>query len=128
MSDFNLQILLPQLFHDLMNYLGEHPTVLMAIGVFLVLAVVGAWYVLSHHLEVLLVTMLSAAGFVSGAIVLYRGYQLGLRDLMAIGAFLMVIFPIIYRQAVEVAKSTSGDGAAALSKGMSKGMAKRARA
>jgi hypothetical protein len=126
MSDMNFQLLLPQLFHDLMAYLGEHPAVLTAIGVFVILAMVGAWYVVSHHLHVLLVTMLCAAGFAAGAIVLYRGYQMALKDLIAIGAFLMIIFPVIYQQAVKVAKIAYPTRSIAGPEAMSKAHAKRA--
>lgn len=126
MSDLNFQLLLPQLFHDLMAYLGEHPTVLAAIGVFVILAMVGAWYVVSHHLHVLMVTMLCAAGFVAGTIVLYRGYQTTMKDLIGIGAFLMIIFPVIYQQAVKVAKIAYPPKAIAGPEAMSKAHARRA--
>lgn len=120
MSDLKFELALPQLFHDLVQYLADHPVVLGGLGLFVLLAAVGTWYVLSHHLHVLLVTMLSAAGFVSGLVVLYRGYQLEMRDLIAVGLFLMVIFPIIYLQAVKVAKIAFGDGAPAMAKGHAK--------
>jgi len=123
MSDLDMKILMPQLMHDLIAYLAEHPAVLGGIGVFLLLALIGAWYVFSHHLHVLLVTFLCAAGFVSGGIVLYRGYQLGLRDLLLIGAFLLVIIPIIYQQLLKVARIAYSGGAAET---MSKGHARRA--
>jgi hypothetical protein len=98
-----------QIVQDVVAYLSGHPVVLGAIGVFVVLAAIGAWYVLSHHLHVLLVTLLCAAGFASGVLVLYRGFQAEMRDLMAVGAFLIVIFPLIYQQAIRVAKVAYGE-------------------
>ncbi len=109
------------LLQELAAYLIAHPVVLGCIGVFMVLAFVGAWYVLSHHLGNLLTTMLCAAGFASGVLVLYRGYTEGMRDLMAVGAFLMVIFPIIYQQGLKIARVAFGDSSAT-----AKGHARRA--
>lgn len=117
MVDLDLGMPMPQLLTDLIAYLADHPAVLAAIGVFVLLAIIGAWYVVSHHLHMLLVSTLCAAGFASGAIVLWRGYELSMRDLMAIGAILMVIFPIIYQQLVKVAKLAYGSGPEAMSKG-----------
>jgi hypothetical protein len=76
----------------------------MSFGAFILLAFIGGWYVIAHHLHVVLITFLCAAGFVSGIIVLYRGYQTDMRDLMIVGSFLIVIFPVVYHQAVKVAK------------------------
>jgi hypothetical protein len=107
------------MFQEIVDYLGHHPVVLSSIGVFILLAVIGAWYVVSHHLHALLVTLLCAAGFAAGALVLYRGYQSNMRDLMAVGAFFMVIFPIIYQQAIKFAKVAS-TAPSALDKGHAK--------
>ena len=120
MFDLDLGVAIPQLYQDLLVYLGDHPMVLGGIGVFVLLAAIGAWYVVSHHLHVLLVTMLCLAGFASGALVLYRGYQTGMRDLMAVGAFLLITFPIVYQQAIKVAKIAFPETAAAMSKGHAK--------
>lgn len=120
MLDLDLGVSIPQMYQDLIVYLGDHPAVLGGIGVFLLLAAIGAWYVISHHLHVLLVTMLCLAGFASGALVLYRGYQSGMRDLMAVGVFLLVIFPIIYQQLIKVAKIAYGDRGQAMAKGHAK--------
>lgn len=109
------------MLQEIVTYLSGHPVVLGSIGMFLLLAAIGAWYVLSHHLGALLVTLLCAAGFASGVLVLYRGYQEGMRDLMSVGAFLIVIFPLIYQQAIKVAKIAYGGGDA-----MARGHAKRA--
>ena len=120
MLDLDLGVAIPQMYQDLLVYLGDHPLVLGGIGVFLLLAAIGAWYVVSHHLHVLLVSTLCAAGFASGALVLYRGYGLGMRDLMAAGAFLVLIFPIIYQQLIKVAKIAYGDPGIAMAKGHAK--------
>mgnify|MGYP001477604396 CR=1 FL=1 len=125
MLDLDLGVSIPQLYQDLLVYLGDHPAVLAGLGLFLVLAIVGGWYVITHHLHVLLVSTLCLAGFGAGALVLYRGYGLAMRDLMVVGAFLMIIFPLIGQQLLKVAKIAYGNRAqdAAI---MSKGMAKRA--
>ena len=39
---------------------------------------------------------------------LYRGYEASLVDLQIIGAFLIVIFPLVYHQAIRVAKVAFG--------------------
>ena len=101
-------------------YLGDHPGQLTALVLFFFLAIIGAWYVLSHHLGSLLITLLCAAGFASGALVLYRGWQEGLRDLMGVGVFLLLIFPIIYQQALKVAKIAFASSAPPESKGYAK--------
>ncbi len=90
------------------TYLAGHPVLLTAIGVFILLAAVGAWYVIAHHLGALLVTLLCAAGFASGVLVTYRGYQAEMRDLMGVGVFLMFLFPIIYQQAIKSARIALG--------------------
>jgi hypothetical protein len=86
---------------DVMVYLGAHPGVTSAMGVTAALAVVGLWYVLYHHLEAIIITLLTAAGIGSGLLVMYRGFDAGMTDLKAIGLFLVVIFPVIFWQAVK---------------------------
>lgn len=105
------------------TYLAAHPGQLTVLALFALLAAVGAWYVLSHHLGALLITLLCAAGFASGVLVLYRGFEENLRDLMGVGAFLVIIFPLIYQQAIKVAKIALGNGGPTA---MDKGQAKRA--
>jgi hypothetical protein len=87
---------------EAVRYLGEHPAVLSAIGLTTALAVVGLWYVVYHHLEAILITLLTAAGIGSGMLVLYRGYRAEMNDLVVIGLFLIVIFPIIFWQAIKM--------------------------
>lgn len=112
------------MLQELAQYVVDHPVILAAAGVFVALAVIGGWYVFSHHLHVIMVTLFCSAGFASGILVFYRGYQLDLRDLMAIGAFLIVIFPLIYQQAIRIAKIAFADEAPPIAKGH----ARRARA
>ena len=79
---------------ELIQYLGAHPGVMTAIAVTALLAVVGLWYVVSHHLQAIMITLLTA--------VLYRGFSAEMKDLMGIGLFLVVIFPIIFWQAIKL--------------------------
>jgi hypothetical protein len=103
MFGIDVGIPIPQLLAELMAWLKDHPVVLGLIGLAVLLAVVGAWYVVTHHLHALLITLLCAAGFASGAIVLYRGIQSDMRDLVTVGLFLLLIFPVIYLQAIRIA-------------------------
>ena len=47
---------------ELIQYLGAHPGIMTAIAVTALLAVVGLWYVVSHHLQAIMITLLTAAG------------------------------------------------------------------
>jgi hypothetical protein len=105
------------MFQELTQYLVDHPIILTSLGIFVLLAVIGGWYVVSHHLHAVLVTLLCAAGFVSGILVLYRGFQNDLEDLQIIGAFLIVIFPLVYHQAIHLAKIAFGGEPSATAKG-----------
>jgi hypothetical protein len=105
------------MYQELNQYFTEHPVLVGSLAVFVLLAAVGAWYVIAHHLHVMLVTCLSAAGFVSGILVFYRGYSEGLRDLSIIGAFLIIIFPVIYHRLIRVAKIAFGNGPSPTAKG-----------
>ena len=110
-----------ELYQALVQYVLDHPVVLGLAAVFLVLAAIGAWYVLSHHLHSLLITLLCAGGFAAGALVLYRGIALEMTDLTVAGGFLMLIFPLIYREAIRIAKiAYGGSGPRAMSKGHGK--------
>jgi hypothetical protein len=46
----------------------------------------------------------SSGAEASGVLVLMRGFKLGMSDLMAVGGFLIVIFPIILQQLLKVAR------------------------
>jgi hypothetical protein len=105
------------MFQEFSQYLADHPVILGSLGIFVLLAVIGGWYVVAHHLHAVLVTVLCAAGFVSGILVLYRGYQSDQRDLLVVGAFLVVIFPLVYHQAIHVAKIAYGGAPSATAKG-----------
>jgi len=87
---------------QLIQYLSAHPGVMTAIVVTALLAVVGLWYVVSHHLQAIMITLLTAAGIGSGLLVLYRGFRTEMKDLMGIGLFLTIIFPIIFWQAIKM--------------------------
>jgi hypothetical protein len=87
---------------ELIQYLGAHPGILTAIGITAVLAIVGLWYVVSHHLQAIMITLLTAAGIGSGLLVLYRGFRADMKDLVGIGLFLIIIFPIIFWQAINM--------------------------
>jgi hypothetical protein len=104
---------------EIVAYLAAHPALLGCLALFAFLAIIGGWYVLSHHLGDLLTTVLCAGGFASGILVLYRGYTEGMRDLMGVGVFLMIVFPIIYQQGLKIARAYNGDAVA-------RGHAKRA--
>jgi CHASE2 domain-containing sensor protein len=87
---------------ELIQYLAMHPGVMTAIGITAVLAIVGLWYVVSHHLQAIMITLLTAGGIGSGLLVLYRGFRADMKDLMGIGLFLVVVFPIIFWQAIKM--------------------------
>ena len=82
-------------------YLGAHPAVLTAMGLTAALAGVGLWYVVHHHLQAILITLLTAAGIGSGMLVLFRGFRTDTKDLMGIGLFLVGVFPVIFWQAIK---------------------------
>jgi hypothetical protein len=108
------------MLQELTQYLVDHPIILTSLGIFALLAIIGGWYVVSHHLHAVLVTLLCAAGFVSGILVLYRGFQNDLQDLQIIGAFLIIIFPLVYHQAIHLAKIAFGGAPSATAKGHAK--------
>ncbi len=95
---------LVQGYQQIAQFVAGHPIVLAALALFALLAAIGAWYVLSHHLKVLLLTLLCAAGFAAGLVVLYRGVTSELTDLVVVGGFLTLIFPLLYREALRIAK------------------------
>lgn len=86
---------------QLIVYLGMHPAVLTAMGLTAALAGVGLWYVVLHHLQAILITLLTAAGIGSGLLVLYRGFRADMKDMMGIGLFLVAVFPVIFWQAIK---------------------------
>lgn len=117
------------MIQDIFQYFGSHPGQLAALLLFLFLAFIGGWYVLYNYYKVILVTLLSAGGFASGGLVLYRGAQGNMRDLIVVGLFLLVVFPIIFYQALQTSKVAYGTKAPGADKGPSptdKGHARRA--
>ncbi|MEQ1713958.1 MAG: hypothetical protein ABL908_21535 [Hyphomicrobium sp.] len=117
------------MIHDVIQYLSTHPGILATLLLFLFLALVGGWYVLYNYYKLILVTLLCAGGFASGVLVLYRGAQGNARDLIVIGLFLLVVFPIVFYQALQTSKVAYGTKAPTADKGPSptdKGHARRA--
>lgn len=117
------------MIHDVIQYLSTHPGMLAALLLFLFLALIGGWFVLYNYYKLILVTLLCAGGFASGALVLYRGAQGSMRDLIGIGLFLIVVFPIIFYQALQTSKVAYGTKAGGADKGPApadRGHAKRA--
>lgn len=96
------------MIQEVVQYLSTHPGVLSALLLFFFLALVGGWYVLYYHYKLILVTLLCAGGFASGMLVAYRGLKGDMRDLMAVGLFLVVIFPVIFIQALKTSKIAYG--------------------
>lgn len=98
---------------DILAYLQEHPVMVGVMVCTAILALVGLWYVIMNvvyqNLQVIIITLLCAAGFGSGCWVLYRGVIAGAGDLMAIGVFLIAIFPIIFIQALRLSASEVHD-------------------
>lgn len=82
------------------SYFAAHPGQFAALLTALALAGIGLWYVISHHLQVILITLLCSAGVASGVVVLYRGAAGGTRDLLVSGLFLIAVFPVIFWQAL----------------------------
>jgi hypothetical protein len=93
----------------------QNPTALAVLGVLALLAFIGIWYLITHHWHAIAVAILSAVGTVAGLDVLWQGFQLANRRLMLWGAFVGLVFPLIFYYAVVLAKrapqETSGAGA-----------------
>lgn len=88
-------------------YLAAHPVLTTVLALTIVLAVIGLWYVVYNHFKLILVTALSGAGLLSGIVVLYRGAENEMRDLIGIGLFLTVAFPVIFWQSVKTQKKVA---------------------
>lgn len=88
---------------EIVQYLTDHPRLFFgAVAVAVVLAGIGLWYVIAHHLQVVLLTILCLGGIVSGAVVVYRGVTASMTELKFIGAFLVLAFPVIFLQALRL--------------------------
>ena len=84
----------------MVTFLQAHPLLSVLLGTAAVLAIVGLWYVIAHHLRAIVITLICSAGAAAGAVVFWRGVGGDLVDLIAIGVFLMVIFPVFWGQAI----------------------------
>ncbi len=88
---------------SIFDYLAAHPKFFMALGAFIVLlAAFGLWYVITHYLQIILITFLCAGGVGSAIVVIYQGVTHELRDLVGIGVFLILVFPVIFWQAIRL--------------------------
>lgn len=87
------------------DFLQSNPVTLPVVVAAMLLALVGLWYIVYHHLQVILITLLCTAGLLSGGVVMFRGAQHGMKDLMIIGLFLMIVFPVIFYQALQLSQA-----------------------
>lgn len=85
-------------------YLSAHPVLASVLALTVVLALIGLWYVIFNHFRAILVTLLCGAGLLSGIVVVYRGAEASMSDLVAIGLFLIVAFPVIFAWAIRSEK------------------------
>ncbi len=83
---------------NLIQFLQAHPLLSALLGAATALAIVGLWYVIAHHLKAIIVTLICSAGAGSGTVVFWRGIGNDQIDLIVIGVFLMLIFPVLYMQ------------------------------
>jgi hypothetical protein len=98
--------------NSVLQYLTAHPILSGALALTVVLAVVGLWYVIAHHLRAIVLTLMTTAGLASGAVVAYRGAERSMHDLVAIGIFLIIVFPIIFFRIIKPAPSPRPAGVA----------------
>ncbi len=82
----------------MLQYMQAHPVVSAVLGGVVALALIGLWYVVSHHLKVIVTAVICVAGTLAGLVVIWRGVGNDQMDLIGIGVFLIVIFPIIATQ------------------------------
>lgn len=88
---------------EIVNYLAAHPRFFAGLGAFIfLLAAFGLWYVITHYLQIILITLLCAGGIASAGVVIYRGVMLDMQDLVGIGVFLILVFPVIFWQAIRL--------------------------
>ncbi len=85
---------------NVVSFVQAHPILSSLLGLISMLAIVGLWYVLAHHLKQIVNTLICLAGVVSGVIVFWRGTLSDHVDLLTIGTFLILIFPVIFYQAI----------------------------
>lgn len=93
---------------SIIEYLSLHPIAAsMVVVAAMLLAFIGLWYIVHHHLQVIVITLLCTAGVLSGGFVLYRGATNDLKDLILIGLFLLVVFPVIFYREVMMMQSAT---------------------
>lgn len=90
---------------EIVKYFTSHPGLLGALAVVALLAVIGLWYVVAHHLKEIVVAAACFAGLASGVVVFYRGVTVPLKDLIGIGLFLIALFPVIFFQTIGRSKA-----------------------
>lgn len=89
----------------MLQYMQAHPVISALLGGVVALALVGLWYVVSHHARTVVMTLICLAGIASGIVVVWRGVGNDLIDLIGIGVFLLVIFPIFLMQTLRSGKA-----------------------
>lgn len=85
---------------NLFAFLQAHPLLSALLGAVAALAFVGLWYVIAHHLKAIIVTLICSAGAGSGTVVFWRGIGNDQVDLIVIGVFLMLVFPLLFMRAI----------------------------
>lgn len=110
------------MLQEVIQYFAAHPVQLGVLFLTLLLAGVGLWYVIYNHIKLIMITLLCAAGAGSGVLVLARGFKADMRDLIGVGLFLLVIFPLIFFQALRLVREPAPKKPA----GTDQGHAKRA--
>ena len=83
------------------QYMQAHPVVSAILGGCAALALIGLWYVVSHHLRAIVTAVICVAGAAAGLVVIWRGVGNDQMDLIGIGVFLIVIFPIFMMQTLK---------------------------
>ena len=90
---------------DIGQIFSDHPRLVGLAALTVVLAGIGTWYVVRHHLKLILLTVLCGFGFFSGCLVIYRSN--GDHVLVGVGLFLLVSFPLIWLRALQSLQAMS---------------------
>lgn len=83
------------------QFIQAHPLLAVVLALVTIFALVGLWYVVSYHLREIVTAVVCIVGAASGAVVFWRGATHDLIDLVAIGGFMLLIFPVILYQAIQ---------------------------
>lgn len=86
------------------QFVQGHPVLTGGLLLFAALGLIGLWYVVANYFDAIVTTLICIAGAMSGVVVFYRGIDGNYSDLVAIGGFLMVIFPVIFFQSIRTHK------------------------